>query len=296
MRNLIDLTNAKVNPLRIYGGKNGNKICVNYENEYYMVKFPPKPSKNPEMSYTNSCISEDIGCRIFASLGFDTQETFLARYGNKIVVACKDFVVGGFSFKEFAHLKNAVIDSSQSGYGTELSDVLHTIHEQELFSSDKLENYFWNMFVSDALIGNFDRHNGNWGFLINENTTEVKIAPVFDCGSCLYPQMKEDGMKYVLGNNNEIEKRLFEFPNSVLRYKGVKINYLRYLTETNNECCIKSLKDICDKVDLKTINKIIDDTPYISESYKEFLSKMINERKVHILDKALSLRFDNANV
>lgn len=25
--------------------------------------------------------------------------------------------------------------------------------------------YFWDMFVVDALLGNFDRHNGNWGFL-----------------------------------------------------------------------------------------------------------------------------------
>ena len=24
---------------------------------------------------------------------------------------------------------------------------------------------FWDMFIVDALIGNFDRHGGNWGFI-----------------------------------------------------------------------------------------------------------------------------------
>ena len=30
---------------------------------------------------------------------------------------------------------------------------------------DELKEKFWNMFIIDCLIGNEDRHNGNWGFL-----------------------------------------------------------------------------------------------------------------------------------
>ena len=40
-----------------------------------MLKFPPFEKK--KQRYTNSCISEYIACHIFASLGFDTQETSL---------------------------------------------------------------------------------------------------------------------------------------------------------------------------------------------------------------------------
>lgn len=50
-----------------------------------------------------------------------------------------------------------------------------------------LTQHFWDMFIVDALIGNWDRYNGNWGFLYNPVTDEVEIAPVFDCGSCLFP-------------------------------------------------------------------------------------------------------------
>lgn len=33
--------------------------------------------KNPNLSYTNSCISEYLGCRIFNMLGVKAQETLL---------------------------------------------------------------------------------------------------------------------------------------------------------------------------------------------------------------------------
>jgi hypothetical protein len=193
----LDFTNAAVNRLRMYGGANGNKIGIIYEDETYMLKFPPKPTRNPDTSYTNSCVSEYVACRIFETLGMDAQTTLLGKYGDKITVACKDFETNGFVLKDFAQLKNTIIDSAQNGYGTELSDVVEAIRAQQIISPIKLEVFFWNMFVGDALLGNFDRHNGNWGFLINESTGDVKLAPVYDCGSCLYPQLDENGMRMV---------------------------------------------------------------------------------------------------
>ena len=55
---MIDFTNCPVNRFRAYGGANGNKINISYEGSSYMLKFPPRPSRNKEMSYTNGCISE----------------------------------------------------------------------------------------------------------------------------------------------------------------------------------------------------------------------------------------------
>ena len=48
--------------------------------------------------------------------------------------------------------------------------------------------HFWNVFVVDALLGNSDRHNGNWVFLYDDSTKEASPAPIYDCGSCLLPQ------------------------------------------------------------------------------------------------------------
>ncbi len=96
----LDFTNSQINRYRMYGGNNGNKISIYFQGESYMLKFPPKPSKNPEMSYTNGCISEYAACHIFESLGIETQQTLLGRYQDKIVVACKDFTSEGAILKE----------------------------------------------------------------------------------------------------------------------------------------------------------------------------------------------------
>ena len=50
---------------------------------------------------------------------------------------------------------------------TELSDIMDVIDENKMINSDETKNKFWNMFIIDALIGNTDRHNGNWGLLVN---------------------------------------------------------------------------------------------------------------------------------
>ena len=54
-----------------------------------------------------------------------------------------------------------MIDSERQGYGTELIDILQTIEEQTLINKEELSERFWDMFIVDALIGNWDRHNGN---------------------------------------------------------------------------------------------------------------------------------------
>ncbi len=82
------------------------------------------------------------------------------------------------------------IMTSNSGNETDLEGVLETIKEQTLVDSNALMEYFWCLFIGDALLGNFDRHNGIWGFLIKRGADEVKVAPIYGCGSCLYPQFQ----------------------------------------------------------------------------------------------------------
>lgn len=115
---------------KAYAGANGNKISVIYEGEQYMLKFPSVPKRNDNMSYSNSCFSEYLGCQIFEIAGIPVQKillgTFMVKGREKIVVACGDFTRPGVVLQDFASLKNQMIDSERNGYGTELSDILHT--------------------------------------------------------------------------------------------------------------------------------------------------------------------------
>lgn len=288
---MIDFTNA-VQKNKTYAGANGGKISVLYNGEQYMLKFPPFPTINKEMSYTNSCISEYIGCKVFESVGIPVQETVIGTYTSKgkekVVVACKDFTSQGITLQDFASLKNRIIDSERNGYGTELADILSTIDEQTAMDSETLKTRFWDMFIVDALIGNWDRHNGNWGFLYNNATDEVTLAPVFDCGSSLYPQADEDLMKKILSDKNELNHRIFDIPLSAITYNGKKINYFKFLSEGKFPDCNKALKRIASRIDMKKIYEIIDNTPTITELQKEFYKTMLTARKERIIDFSLN--------
>lgn len=288
---MIDFTNA-VQKNKTYAGANGSKISVLYNGEQYMLKFPPFPTVNKEMSYTNSCISEYIGCKVFESVGIPVQETVIGTYTSKgkekVVVACKDFTSQGITLQDFASLKNRIIDSERNGYGTELADILSTIDEQTAMDSETLKTRFWDMFIVDALIGNWDRHNGNWGFLYNNATDQVTLAPVFDCGSSLYPQADEDLVKKILSDKNELNHRIFDIPLSAVTYNGKKINYFKFLSEGEFPDCNKALKRIASRIDMKKIYEIIDNTPTITELQKEFYKTMLTARKERILDFSLN--------
>lgn len=249
---MIDFTNCEKKN-KMYGGANGSKISVIYNGERYMLKFAPHGKDN-------RCITEYLGCHILQSLGIHTQDTLLGTYevnnDKKIVVACKDFAINGWTIQDFASLKNRIVDTEWNVCGTKLDEMIQTIHEQNIVPAEALNDFFWDLFIADALIANWDRHNGNWGFLYNEATDAVKIAPVWGCGSVLNSQ----------------------------KLNGKGIRYFEFISSGKYPECTKALARIYPKINLDKINRIIDDTEYITDEEKEFYKTMIRMRKERILD------------
>lgn len=288
---MIDFTNCTLDNLRAYDGANGSKICVFYNNERYMIKFPALAKDNKDMHYSNGCLNEHIASSIFSSLGIETQETKLGVYRNKSVVACKDFCEPGERILNFGMIKNRCIDSDKSGFGTELQSVLDAIDMQQVYDPLKMKDHFWKMFAADALLGNFDRHNGNWGIVVNEINNHVRIAPVYDNGSCLYPQLTDKQMENILNDRNELDRRLYVFPNSALKLNDKKINYLDFLSNTKDPNCIEALRYVQRHYDQKKVDKILNETP-MSDIKRNFYHTMITARKEHIIDKAMEQHLD----
>ncbi|MBQ4546075.1 MAG: HipA domain-containing protein [Oscillospiraceae bacterium] len=276
---------------KTYTGANGSKISVIYEGEQYMLKFPSSAKLNRDMSYGNGCVSEYLGCKIFESIGIPVQKTLLGTYRlngkEKVVVACRDFTSAGVVLQDFASLKNTIIDSEHNGYGTELSDIMRTFEDQTAIDPQELKEWFWNVFIVDAFIGNWDRHNGNWGFLYYVEKDKMTIAPVYDCGSCLFPQADETIMQRTLESQEERDIRTFKIPTSGIKTGGEKINYFDFISSLKNSDCNRALKRITSKIDMKKINAIIDETPYITDLQKTFYKTMLAERKAKILDFSL---------
>lgn len=288
---MTDFTGLPVRK-KAYAGTNGSKISVVYQGELYMLKFPALPTRNPALSHNNSCISEYLGCKIYESVGIPVQEVLLGEYctpkgSRKTVVACKDFTSPGIVLQDFASMKNQIVDSVRNGYGTELSDILDTFEQQTSMDSTVLKERFWDMFIVDALIGNWDRHNGNWGFLYNTQTDELTLAPVFDCGSSLFPQADEALMRNILSDKNAINQRIFNQPRSAISQDGKKINYFDFISSLDQPDCNAALKRIVPRMDMNKIRNIIEDTPGLSELQKQFFTTMLTMRKERILDHSL---------
>lgn len=278
----IDFTDCERLPGRAYNGANGKKIAVRYDGDVWLLKFPPSTAEKPTtLSYSNSCYSEHVASNIANMIGLRAHETRLGTFTNgktKVVCACRDFTADGKVLYDFCSIKNTVIDSETGGTGTELGDVLETIDHQSFVDPVVLKAHFWDMFVVDAFLGNFDRHNGNWGFLVDPTTRKAEIAPVFDFGSCLLPQADDDIMRRVIEDKAELDARIYNFPASALKQDGKKIVYVDFIAQNRDGVLAPSLKRIVPRIDLAAINAFINDTPYLTDLQRQFYKTYLAAR------------------
>ena len=280
----VDFTSYPRVSTRAYNGANGKKVAILFQGEPWILKFPPNVTSRPnEQSYSNSCFSEHLGSSIYRLLGVPCQETMLGTYVNgktKIVCACKDFTRPGVRLYDFCSIKNTVIDSETGGTGTELSDILDTIEHQAFVDPVIVYERFWQMFVVDALIGNFDRHNGNWGFLVDESTQTSSLAPVFDCGSCLLPQADDHIMRLCLANEDEMNARIYTFPASMIKRDDRKINYYDFLHAADMPQGLRSAVDeLRGRILALDFNTLVNDTPFLSPLQRQFYLQYLTRRR-----------------
>lgn len=273
---MIDFTEC-TEELNNYKGSEKKKTLV-YNNKKYLVKFPdPIIEKNKNISFKNNAFSEYVGSNVFSIIGFDTQNTILGRYiyngKEKIVCGCEDFTDNENILYEFESLALSI--NPDKKIDTELEDILEVIAESKLIDTIDTKEKFWNMFVVDSLIGNTDRHNGNWGFLLNSNTKEISFAPIYDCGSCLNPMLEDAEIEKI--TKTEL-KNLAINCYSCLKENGKKINYMTYIKSRKNEECNMAIIRVFDKIDMDKINKFIDEIPYMSDVRKQFYINIIKTR------------------
>ena len=273
---MIDFTNA-IEEFNNYKGSEKKKTLI-YDNKKYLVKFPdPVREKNKNISYINNAFSEYIGSNIFKIVGFEVQKTILGKYKyngkEKIVCACEDFTDNDNILYEFENL--ALSTNPDKKIETELNDIMEVIEESKMINTEEIKQEFWDMFVIDSLIGNTDRHNGNWGFLLNKNTGKVKFSPIYDCGSALNPMIEDKEIEKI----NEIElKNLAINCYSCLKENGKKINYMTYIKQMKNEECNKAIKRLFFNINIDEVNKFIDNVESMSTTRKDFYKRIIEKR------------------
>ncbi len=269
---------------RYYSGSE-KKVGILINGSAYMLKFQKKTAFG--MRYNH--ISEFIGSHIFALLGFPTQDTYLGTYQGEQVVACKDFIEPGVQFVPFNDVGESTLDQDKDRYQYSYEDIMKMLQDNsKLTQVEETIRSFWEIYIVDALLGNFDRHGSNWGFIKSNNI--YSLAPVFDNGSCLFPSMtNEEEMESVMGSEEETKKRVFTFPTSQIKLYGKKSSYYEVIHSCAFQECNTALKSVYARLDMQSIYTLVDSTPFISEIHKRFYKHMLTARFMLIIKETYDL-------
>lgn len=244
----------------------------------YMLKF----RKRTPFGLRNNHLSEYLGSRIFEALGYPAQTVFLGTRNGEEVVACKSFVREGEEFVPFNDVGESTLDEDKEAYQYDYADIMRMLADNsKLTHVEETISMFWEMFIVDALLGNFDRHGMNWGFIKRDNA--YTLAPVFDNGSCLFPNLtSEDEMAAIVASPSETAKRVFSFPTSQIKLRGRKSSYYEVISSLEFPECNRALEEVMERIDMGRIQALVEELP-ISECHREFYLHMLRARHEGIL-------------
>lgn len=287
---MIDFSDCKVNLCINYPGYGSKKACISYKNENYMIKSMNIERLNSSLETSNSCVSEFVACNIINALGYEAQETLMGRYKNKLVVACKDFTENGkYKFYDFLSLNNNILFSSSYGKDTELKNVLSTLAKQSIVDSKQYVQFFWKQFIIDFYLVNQSRDNSDWGHLCDKSSGKCKIAPIFSCGNSIYPYLSYDDMKNILSNEDKMIETIYNSTISKYKYNGNRINYVKFLSETDNPDCLNAIEEFISRYNNDVLECIVNDLE-VPNVYKEFINSILKMRYERLILSAAKCR------
>lgn len=182
-----------------------------------------------------------------------------------------------FEFKNLSYSLN-----SDKRYINDINDIfdmiklLNNFEDREIF-----EDYFYEVFVVDTLIGNVDRHLGNWAVILRDG--KYKLSPIYDCGSSLHPLLSQNDIHNLLNNDVEFKNVAINL-KTAYRFNDKSMTYSDFYKLMPNKLS-KALNKIFPLIDMIKIKKLIDDIEVLTDEQKDFYYKSIKYRKEFILDK-----------
>jgi hypothetical protein len=286
--------------LNEYRGSEQKETIILDNNKKYLLKKPDttrEKDKRALLSYINNSFSEYISCHIAQMLGFEVQNTILGEYttlnknGNqttKIVCLCEDIRKKNESMREFDTISLSTDSNSKYITFLKVENIIEHISEILKLSEkqhQEMIDFYYNLFIFDAFIGNPDRHNGNVAILIDKNNKFTRISPIYDCGSSLLPLFSDDEI-----SKKDLTNEILSV-DSILYENNCKIRYNDFLLTTNNKNIHNALQTIIPKINLEKIQDFIEKTDYLSNERKLFYKNILQLRYNRILIPALQRTF-----
>ena len=271
-----------------YGGSD-RKNGIILDGKRYMVKFQEhETARNVnQTSNVNNVIAEYLSSHIAQTLGLPVHKTLIVSIEGELAVACKNFEEPGTRHIDFDRFMHRHYDSKDVGRHPTLAQVREVLATDRQLAPAFKENTqsFWDMFVFDAIVGNYDRHGGNWGYLARADSDVARQSPLYDNASTFYPAVSEDYMPTILQSAKEVAKRVLLFPNSAIEHEGHRLSYYDVLM-SGWDGPAAAARRVVPNVDEQRILATIDEVP-MSDVRRTFYKTMLKARLELLLYPAL---------
>lgn len=296
-----DLPIAEItNGFKYDGAMNKEGVTINGIN--YIAKKNKNDSKlNVYCEYIASHFINNLAPCFGDTIKFNAHETdlFKDQTTDTLYVIVKDFIGPEGKLIKYFDIEQAGMESRDLAVGNrrqyEFSTIIKRINNHKKIADhekSEIRSQFWIMFFLDAILGNRDRHGGNWGFLDQGNG--YKMAPIYDNGSALFPDIKAKINQYLRDRSTFIIKRCEGKPKSAIRANENDqhgANYDHFINEENlakyDE--MKEVYDLFRKIGMINIFNAINNAcmaekcDLIPSQYKSFYTEIVCCRYLHLI-------------
>ena len=163
--------------------------------------------------------SEKLTSDLLEAMNINHATYTLTRYHHKLASVCPIFTSEEYGFVSFAAFTDKNTVNTR-----ELLDTVGKVCDEDRFRE---------MVIADAISFNVDRHQGNYGFLVDNQTGEVKdFAPLFDHNMSQLPYLMEtdDVEEYLRGQGPRIGTDFVAIARALMtpKYQAMLINLKDY--------------------------------------------------------------------
>lgn len=208
------------------------KTWIEYNGLKYLVKFPKFTKGFP----TDSVKSEHLASSFINLAGGRAHKTIYFEEFEKEdgtvseAVLCRDILSdnGYDSMVTFAE-NTSSISTDIDHHEYFISEILYIFEKIHNMDFGLVSRDFWEMVLFDAILGNNDRHPGNWSIVKKGN--ERTLSPIYDNGACLFPRAMR---KFESDKYEWLKTRTLTFPNSKIMLdnpekKKSRMNYIELI-------------------------------------------------------------------
>jgi hipA-like C-terminal domain len=274
---------------KAYGG-NRDKFGITVDNECYIVK---------QGEYESNIYSEYVASRFIEMTEVPVQEVWIGYYKEEKVAIIKDFTSAKRKLRSYESTRQSSEGTTLEGKEYTYDDVCYMIIKHKKMSDENkadMLRQFWEMYILDAILGNRDRHRGNWGYI--ESDEGYEPAPLYDNEGSLFTDIsrKMEEYKECIGTEAEkefISDRVEKFPASLFRVRKKdgtvrRTNYYEEIGKITDGIQYRVLENVRKNVTVARIMQMMNkvtDIKEIPKEYRRFYKVVTGTRYAYIIQR-----------